>query len=102
MVWWSLSDVFSLCGPMMTVLLVLQVVSCLTLTHFVLKFIEVNHPMMDGILIVGVLTIDCVILACLRGRHYKELWLPFFVWNGLLTVLPGFFAFAWIKLGDLI
>ena len=102
MVWWRLSDVFSLCGPMITFLVVLQVASCLMVTHFVMKFMDVNHPMMNSILIVGVLTIDCVILACQRGRHYKELWQPFFVWNGLFTVLPGLVAFVWIKLSELL
>lgn len=101
MVWRSLSDLFVLCGPMMTVFIALQVISCMAMTHVVLHFREVNHLMMDGILISGALAIDGLILACLRGRHYKELSLPFIL-NGLVTILPGILAFGWLKISDML
>ncbi len=100
MVWHSLSDLFVLCGPILTVFIALQVVSCMAITHVILHFRDLNHLLLDGILISGVLAIDGLILACLRGRHYRELSLPFIL-QSLFTVLPGILAFVWLKISDM-
>jgi nitrogen fixation/metabolism regulation signal transduction histidine kinase len=95
MAWWRLTDLFALCGPIMTVFLVMQVLSSVATTWFVMGFADVDHHLLVGMLILANLVIDAVILAYYRGRHYKELARPVFL-TALVTVLPGPLLMIWI------
>ena len=95
MAWWRLTDLFALCGPIMTVFLVMQVLSSVATTWFVMGFADVDHRLLVGMLILANLVIDAVILAYHRGRHYKELARPV-VLTALVTILPGSLLMLWI------
>lgn len=79
----------------------MQVISGLAITHALIRYVDVSHHLMDGMLILGFLFIDGVVLAFRRGRHYKELTRPL-VWTAAATILPGILIMAWFKIGEIV
>lgn len=93
---WNLSDLFSLCGPLVTIFFAAQVVSSLTLTHLTIRYLEIDHQLSDGLILLLVCVLDGIAFALYRGRIYTD-WSRPLVWLTLLTVLPGVVAFVWCK-----
>lgn len=94
---WNLGDLFSLCGPAVTLFIVAQVVSSLTLTHLIIEYLVVDHHFLDGMFLLASFVLDGIAFALFRGRIYSD-WSRPLVLLSLLTVAPGVVAYVWCKI----
>ena len=94
---WSPGDLFSLCGPVVTFFVAAQVVLSLTLTHLMVRYLEIGHQLADGLILLLAFVLDGIAFALYRGRIYTDWYRPL-IWLVPLTVLPGAAAFVWCRI----
>ena len=98
--WWTIRDLFALCGPLLTGFLLLQAVSATVLTQYILRFVEYDRFPLNGALIVLMLVLDWGVLRFQRGKHYKEIFVPLCC-LGAITILPGVAVMGLMKMSML-
>ncbi len=98
--WWTLGDLFTLCGPLLTGFLFMQVASAASVAYLFVKNTSAEPYWPATILALVMLTLDALLLKAHRGTHYATIFRPL-AKLALITILPGVFAFIWVKLSSI-